>query len=286
MKAYFKERCYDGTKNTEFWPTIKPFITNKGCKSEVDLMIEDGFSIISEPLAVASSMNDSFSNVASKIGRDLNPPDFIHLTPSEFVKRSIEYFNSSSHESISEIENNLLECSFKFHPIDVGVMAKTLGALDHRKATCCDRIPATVLSQSRLVISQPLTYIFNSCIFYNSFPDLCKLAEIRTIYKKSNPLDKKNYRLVSRPNLTSLSKLFEKLLESQLVSFQNKILHPGISAFRSGYSCQSVLLKLIEDILSDIHADWFSWTSPRHSIVSTIICLLANFMPMVCLSHH
>ena len=97
-------------------------------------MIEEGSSIITEILAVASSMNTFFSNGASKIGLDLNPLDFIHLTPSEFVNRSIEYFNSSSRESISEIENNSLKCSFKFHPIDVGVMAKTLGALDHRKA--------------------------------------------------------------------------------------------------------------------------------------------------------
>ena len=213
-------------------------------------MIEDGSSIITEPSVVASSMNTFFSNVASKIGCDLNPPDFNHLTPSEFVNRSIEYFNSSSHESISEIKNNSFNCSFNFHPIDVGVMVKTLGALDHRKATGCDRIPAKVLSQSRLVISQPLTNIFNSCILYNTFPDLCKLAEIRPIYKKSDPLDKKNYRPVSI--LTSLSKLFEKLLESQLISFQNKILNPGISAFRSGYSCQSVLLKLTEDIRSSL----------------------------------
>ena len=124
MKAYFKERCYEGTKKTEFWPTIKAFVTNKGCKSEVDLMIEDGSSIITEPSVVASSMNTFFSNVASKIGHDLNPLDFMHLTPSEFANRSIEYFNSFSHESISEIENNSLKCSFKFHPIDVGVMAK------------------------------------------------------------------------------------------------------------------------------------------------------------------
>ena len=106
-------------------------------------MIEDGSSIITEPSVVASSMNTFFSNVASanvasKIGCDFNPPDFNHLTPSEFVNRSIEYFNSSSHESIFEIENISPNCSFNFHPIDVGVMVKTLGALDHRKATGCD----------------------------------------------------------------------------------------------------------------------------------------------------
>ena len=79
------------------------------------------------------------------------------LTPSEFVNRSIEYFNSSNHESISEIENNSLICSFKFHPIDVGVMAKTLGGLITGKPLAVIKIPAKVLSQSRLVISQPLT---------------------------------------------------------------------------------------------------------------------------------
>ena len=82
VKAYFKERCYDGTKNTEFWPTIKPFVFNNGCKSEVDLTIEDFSSIITEPSVVASSMNTFFSNVESKIGCDLNPPDFNQLTYS------------------------------------------------------------------------------------------------------------------------------------------------------------------------------------------------------------
>ena len=52
--------------------------------------------------------------------------------------------------------------------------------------------------------------------------------------------------------MTSLSKLFEKLLESQLIAFQNKMLHPGISAFRLGYSCQSVLLELTVDIRSSL----------------------------------
>ena len=53
-------------------------------------MIEDGSSIITEPSVVASSMNTLFSNVASEIGLDLNPPDSMHLTPSEFVNASIE----------------------------------------------------------------------------------------------------------------------------------------------------------------------------------------------------
>ena len=61
---------------------------------------------------------------------------------------------------------------------------------------------------------------------------------------------KKNYRPVSI--LTAISKLFERLLEGQLQLFQNSILHPSVSAFRPGHSCQSVLLKLTEDIRSEL----------------------------------
>jgi hypothetical protein len=34
---YFLERCVGGTKNKDFWPTIKPFLTNKGCNFETDI---------------------------------------------------------------------------------------------------------------------------------------------------------------------------------------------------------------------------------------------------------
>ena len=128
----------------------------------------------------------------SESGCDLNPADFKQLAPSEFVVRSTEYYNSIAHNSISEIENKSIRCPFKFQPIDVGAMAKFLGSLDHRKATSCKRKPARVLAQYRLVIYQLLTNIFNNCTSYCVFPDLCKLAEIRPIYKTSDPLDEKD----------------------------------------------------------------------------------------------
>ena len=39
-------------------------------------------------------------------------------------------------------------------------------------------------------------------------------------------------------------------METQLQDFQNAILHLNVSAFRLVHSCQSVLLKLTEDIRS------------------------------------
>ena len=55
----------------------------------------------------------------------------------------------------------------------------------------------------------------------------------------------KNYRPVSI--LPSMSKVLEKIILHQISHFLRKILDPRIAAYRHGYSCQDVLLKLIDD---------------------------------------
>ena len=44
-----------------------------------------------------------------------------------------------------------------------------------------------------------------------------------------------------------MSKVFEKILNEQLVNYFNGIFHYFLSAFRPGYGCQTTLLRLIED---------------------------------------
>ena len=47
--------------------------------------------------------------------------------------------------------------------------------------------------------------------------------------------------------LPVISKKFERAINDQIVFYSNKIVHPYISAFRSGYGCETALLKIIED---------------------------------------
>ena len=84
--------------------------------------------------------------------------------------------------------------------------------------------------------------MFNSMVITSTFPTCLKLAEVYLLlFKKDDSLVKKNYRPVSI--LTSISKVFEILIFKQLTNFTDIIFHDGISAFRSGYECQHVLLK-------------------------------------------
>ena len=72
-----------------------------------------------------------------------------------------------------------------------------------------------------------------------------KCAEVSPIFKKDDKLNKKNFRPVSI--LTGISKIFKYVLNNQLSAHFDNIFHELLSAFRKGYSCQSILLKFIED---------------------------------------
>ena len=71
-----------------------------------------------------------------------------------------------------------------------------------------------------------------------------KHAEVSPIYKKENTLMKGNYRPISI--LTSFSKIYESILNEQMIPWLESILSQFTSAFRPGHSCQYVLTRLIE----------------------------------------
>jgi len=70
-------------------------------------------------------------------------------------------------------------------------------------------------------------------------------VKVVLLYKKADNLIIKNYRLVSI--LPSMSKILEKVIHEQLLPFLENILDPRMMACCKMYSCQQVLLRLVED---------------------------------------
>jgi hypothetical protein len=66
-----------------------------------------------------------------------------------------------------------------------------------------------------------------------------------SIHKKNSTLLKGNYRPVGI--LPTISKKFERAIDEQLVTFFDLHFNIYLSAFRSGYSCQDTLIRIIED---------------------------------------
>ena len=75
VRTYFDERCAGGPKSKDFWPTVKPFLTNKGHFKDPTIILSEDNIIISDQTSVSNVLNDFYVNVAKHIGTDHTPCD-------------------------------------------------------------------------------------------------------------------------------------------------------------------------------------------------------------------
>ena len=92
---------------------------------------------------------------------------------------------------------------------------------------------------------QSNTIIITSDLVVSILPDDLKFAEVSSLFKRNDALNKSNYRPVSV--LIALSKIYEKAVSIQVTDHFNSIFSALLSAFRKGYSCQSTLLNMVEN---------------------------------------
>ena len=76
------------------------------------------------------------------------------------------------------------------------------------------------------------------------FPDILKYAGITTVFKKGDATDKSNYRPIS--TLSNFSKIFEKLIYSQVNSYVEPKLSKYLAGFCRNHNTQHTLLRMIE----------------------------------------
>ena len=229
------------SKNTEknskhFWPTVSPFLTSTRKKSDSVISLREGDTIINDPAEVADIFNSYYTKIASDIGFD----DTI-----ESVEKCVDKYKN--HPSVLKIleHHGDLGGRFSFHTVDSSSVCMYLKQFNPKKATGFDNIPGRILKLAHNELAYPLTYVINSSINQNVFPSILKKAEINPVFKKEDRMVKTNFRPVSI--LTGISKIFEYVMNGQLYEYFMDIFNAMLSAYRKGYSCQSVLLKLIED---------------------------------------
>ena len=130
-----------------------------------------------------------------------------------------------------------------FEPINHVEVLKRLKNIDTKKATGFDKIPPKLVKLSAEVLSTPLSIAINNSLKYGVFADDAKIAFPFDKGKQNNEIS--NFRPVSI--LNTFFKIYEKVIEDQLVSGLDKYLSPFISPYRKGYSTQHVLTRLLEE---------------------------------------
>ena len=229
INQYFVERCVGGAKCKNFWPTIKPFLTNKGTFTQKDTILSENGSLVSDQDKVCDIFNSFFVNVAKDIG-----------DPNVVI--------DESHPSIQAIVKNTEHVEtppMSFCTVNTDIVQKQIRKLGVKKATGGDGISARIVKLAEPAILKPLTLLLNKSIESSVFPDNMKFAQVVPLHKKNSTLVKSNYRPVSI--LPIFSKIFEQVMFNQLIDFFDLHFNPYLSAFRPGFGCQSVLKRILED---------------------------------------
>ena len=101
-------------------------------------------------------------------------------------------------------------------------------------------------------IIKPLTYICNLSLTTGTFPERCKPAIVRPIYKKGNHSEMNNYRPVSL--LPTISKVLEKVMLSRLFQHidSNKLLTPSQFGFQKKVCTEDAIFFLLDNIITPL----------------------------------
>ena len=115
-------------------------------------------------------------------------------------------------------------------------------SLNTKKAIAFKNIPAKHLKDD--ICSPTLNDIWCNDIIEGIFPNQLKLADITPTFKKGDATCAENYRPVSV--LPVVYKIYEQIMQRQIISYIDNYLLPFLCGFRKGCSPQNALLPLIE----------------------------------------
>ena len=175
IKCYFDKCGQEPGNSKAFWDMVKPFLTDKGAKSNNNIILREGDEIIADPMEVCSIFNEFFCNVASEIGFDDDIPQ--NTDRDQMFDEIIQ--KHCTHPSILNIKASVNSYStFNFQKTNEKEINLILTRLDANTACGHDYVSAKVLKISAKHITPILVSMINKCIDDGIFPSSLKFIEI------------------------------------------------------------------------------------------------------------
>ena len=232
------------TDNIKFWNTVKPILSNSGIGMNKITLIENG-EVVTNDKINSESFNNFFIDAVSSLAIEENRAlldDADDITDP--VKKAIRKFGN--HPSIIDIKRCVsITSKFSFCEVEVSEMVAEIDKLNAKKSGTFMNIPVKRLKEVVDIVAKPLTDIWKVEVVEGmKFASQLKLADITPLHKKLETVNKENYRPVSL--LPVVSKLFERLMQKQMVAYIEKFLSPYLCGYRKGFNSQYALIAMIE----------------------------------------
>ena len=125
--------------------------------------------------------------------------------------------------------------NFKLDSVTEGYVFNILKNIEDTKAAGIDQISGKFLKDGAQILAKPISELCNLSMALGSFPDACKIAKVKPLFKKGSKADPSNYRPISL--LPLLSEVFQRVVLDQTEEFfsLNKILFDYQSGLRKNH---------------------------------------------------
>ena len=145
-----------------------------------------------------------------------------------------------------DINKNISKTTtFNFDEIGSDSIKIMINNLDSKKSGTFGGIPVNCLKGVSEISAEFLNNVWNDEVLkYLKFPSELKQADVVPVFKKEDPTLAKNYRPISL--LPTISKIFERVMLTQITTYMNEYLSPYLCGYRKGFSAPTALSFLIE----------------------------------------
>ena len=210
------------------WKKLGPVLNpNKKRKGHgISKLLNDG-KMLHNTREIADAMNNYFCTVGEKLQGDssaVRTDNFKKYLPPPSVH------------------------SFYLCPVTEDEILREIKRLNPKKASGADNISGKILQICPEIFASNLCKIYNKCIEQSYYPTAMKIAKVIALYKKGEHHLPNNYRPISL--LSSLNKIFEKLIAKQLLNYleTKNLLYEFQFGFRKGHSTTYALIELTDNI--------------------------------------
>ena len=230
-------------KPKELWKSLKSLELPSKQKSSSSLCLEKDGNLSFDPKTNTDIFEDFYLNLADNLVQKLPSP------PNKFGKETVKTYYQWL---------NLGRKAFSLQATTTSTVQKLLEHINPSKSAGLDNLTGKFLRDGASVLAAPISDLCNLSISLSVFPDACKIAKLKPIYKKESKTEPKNYRPISL--LPLISKIMEKVIHNQTQLFldDNNILYKHQSGFRKYYSTDICLSYLNDKVQIGFEQGWMT----------------------------
>ena len=213
------------------WQTISDSICKSNMKRKTLEKIIVDSKVIKDKEEICNKFNEFFANIGPKLATQIKPAS--NKTFDTFLKKRVLV-------------------SFDFKLVSENGVLKHLSSLRTKNSAGVDGISVKLFKRLSSALINPLTLIINQSLVTGIFPNKLKIAKVLPLFKKEDHTVMDNYRPISL--LTAISKLFEKVVFSQLYDFfhHNNLFYDSQYGFLKKHSTEYAAMELTDKVLKDI----------------------------------